>query len=127
MPKQIFDADTADGVQSTFRRLLHSIPNARRILGDIGNTKIYEIIAEEKLEAVKLGGRTFITGESLDRLVASLPRANIRVGQNRNNAAPEVRRRRRPGDVVAGQSRRRVAVAEPPTGAKSAPELNASQ
>jgi hypothetical protein len=98
MPNRVLvlDADIAGD-----RPLLYSIPNTRKALGDLGNTKAYELIAEGKLIAVKLGGRTFVTADSLDALVASLPRADIRTGQSRDNAAADTvnasrRRRRRP-------------------------------
>ncbi len=40
---------------------------------DVGNTKGYELIAEGKLVARKLGSRTMIETESLKAYVASLP------------------------------------------------------
>lgn len=45
---------------------------------DCGHTKLYQLIADGKLKAVKLGGSTMITQESIDRLLASLPVVEIR-------------------------------------------------
>ncbi len=40
----------------------------------IGRTKLYELIAENKIEAVKLGTRTLIVVDSVNRFIASLPK-----------------------------------------------------
>jgi excisionase family DNA binding protein len=37
-------------------------------------TKVYELIKQGRLDAVKLGSRTLVIDESIDRLMASLPR-----------------------------------------------------
>jgi excisionase family DNA binding protein len=39
-----------------------------------GMTKVYQLISEERLEAVKLGRRTLIKTASIDRLHKSLPK-----------------------------------------------------
>jgi hypothetical protein len=49
---------------------LVSIPDAREYLGGIGNSKFYQDILPE-VEAVRIGRRTFILLESLDRLIAT--------------------------------------------------------
>lgn len=54
-------------------RITHTIESAVEQLG-CGRTTIYALIAEKKLEALKLGRRTLITDASLRALVASLPR-----------------------------------------------------
>jgi hypothetical protein len=50
------------------------IPEARHILGDIGNTTIYELVKRAEIVKVNIGRRGFITSESLaaymDRLSA---------------------------------------------------------
>lgn len=55
------------------RRLL-PIPDAMRMLGDIGRTKAYELISGGEITKVNIGSRSFITAESLEmyleRLVA---------------------------------------------------------
>ncbi len=53
--------------------LLITVPAACR-LGGFGRTVAYELIRSGRLDARKLGRRTLITAESLDRLVASLPK-----------------------------------------------------
>lgn len=52
---------------------LLSIPDTCRALG-IGRTFTYRLIAEGKLTACKIGGRTVIEVESIRQLVATLPR-----------------------------------------------------
>ena len=54
-------------------RITHTIESAIEQLG-CGRTTIYALIAEKKLEALKLGRRTLITDASIRALVASLPR-----------------------------------------------------
>jgi hypothetical protein len=49
--------------------------------GGFGRTTAYELVAEGKLDARKIGGRTIILAESLRAYLASLPRADIRTGQ----------------------------------------------
>lgn len=55
-----------------------SIRDACSAVG-IGRSTLYGLINSGKLEARALGGRTVIPAESLERLVASLPAAPIRV------------------------------------------------
>jgi excisionase family DNA binding protein len=49
-----------------------TIPEAARILG-CGRSKLYELIAANRLEAVKLGARTLIRVASLKAYSDSLP------------------------------------------------------
>jgi excisionase family DNA binding protein len=51
-----------------------TVDGARKALG-IGTTKIYELIGDGKLDAVKLGRRTLIKTESIRALVAELEAA----------------------------------------------------
>jgi hypothetical protein len=60
--------------------LAYRIDDARRVLG-LGTTKLYELIGTGILDARKAGSRTLITGESLHRYVANLPKAQIRTGR----------------------------------------------
>ena len=48
---------------------------------DFGRTTAYELIAQGKLDARKIGGRTVILAKSLRAYIASLPPADIRTGQ----------------------------------------------
>jgi hypothetical protein len=52
------------------RPALASIPEACRYLGDPSRAKFYADILP-KLDVVKLGARTMVTVESLDRLIAA--------------------------------------------------------
>lgn len=65
------------------QRRLWSIEGTRNRLGGVGNTLIYSKIATGELIAVKLGSRTFVTGDSLDALIDLLPRADIHTGQRK--------------------------------------------
>jgi excisionase family DNA binding protein len=56
---------------------LYTTKSAQERIG-CAHTTLYDLIAKGKLAAVKLGAKTMITAESLDALIASLPRANIR-------------------------------------------------
>ncbi len=42
----------------------------------IGRTKLYELIAANKIEAVKFGARTLVVTETVERFLASLPKLN---------------------------------------------------
>ncbi len=54
--------------------LLLSTDEARRELGGIGKTTIFAMISTGSIEAVKVGRRTMIVGESCRAYVASLAR-----------------------------------------------------
>ncbi len=62
--------------------LAYRIEDARRAIG-VGTTRLYELIGAGVLDARKAGGRTLITGDSLRRYIADLPKADIRTGQGR--------------------------------------------
>jgi hypothetical protein len=71
-PKQYAELElSSGGVPSG--TLLTPLRRAFAVIG-VGNTKGYELIAEGKLVARKLGSRTMIETESLRAYVASLPR-----------------------------------------------------
>lgn len=52
-------------------RLLHPIPDAAEVLG-IGRSKLYELIAEGKIRTVKIGRRTLVAQDELERYVREL-------------------------------------------------------
>lgn len=52
-------------------RLLHPIPDAAQVLG-IGRSTLYELISEKKITAIKIGRRTLIAQDELERYVRSL-------------------------------------------------------
>ena len=60
--------------------LAYRLDDARRLLG-LGATKLYELIGTGVLDARKAGTRTLITGESLRRYIANLPKADISTGR----------------------------------------------
>jgi hypothetical protein len=62
---------------NTDDRLLVPFPEARQLLGGLGNTKTYELVNEGELVKVNIGRRGFITRKSIeayvDRLSAATP------------------------------------------------------
>jgi hypothetical protein len=67
-------------------RLLYTIEETKAETGQ-GRTKIYELIGDGILDARKIGKSTRITGESIERFVESLPKADIRTRQKVGDAA----------------------------------------
>jgi hypothetical protein len=59
-------------VTATVNKLLYRTSEARTALG-CGTTRLYELINNGTLEARRLGHRTYITAESLEAFVSSLP------------------------------------------------------
>jgi hypothetical protein len=55
---------------TTLQPALADIPGACRYLGDVGRSKFYADLLPH-LDVVRLGKRTFVTVESLDRLIAA--------------------------------------------------------
>ncbi len=66
----------------TTEPLAYTLQAAEGITG-LGRTKLYELISEGVLDARKAGSRTVLMGESLRNYVTSLPKATIRMGQNK--------------------------------------------
>jgi excisionase family DNA binding protein len=56
----------------------HTVGAACRRLGNIGRSTLYGLIADGRLEAVKLGRRTLITDASIASFIAGLPRLTKR-------------------------------------------------
>ena len=52
-------------------RLLYPLPEAQVLLS-FGRSKLYELIAAGEIEVVKVGRRTLVPRESLERFVARL-------------------------------------------------------
>ena len=65
------------------KKLLYTINEACEALGR-RRTKIYELLVDGRLEGVKLDAGTMITAASVNRLIASLPPAEI--GKNKTAA-----------------------------------------
>ena len=58
------------------RRLIEFKDGCR--YGKFGKTKAYELIAQERIRAYKMGGKTMIDLDSVDEYHASLPRVESR-------------------------------------------------
>ena len=80
------DAPRATARRETTARLAYTIPDAASASG-LGRTTLYELIGRGDLVAVKIGKRTLITAESLNRLIATAPRADIRPAYRRGSNA----------------------------------------
>lgn len=52
--------------------LLYDEGEARRMLGGIGRTKLYRMVANGELPTVKIGRRTFYAHDDLEKYVAGL-------------------------------------------------------
>ena len=57
-------------------RLLHPVPEARRLLGGISHTFFYELVRSGQLTLTKLGSRSFVTHSELERLVDRRSQSN---------------------------------------------------
>ena len=53
-------------------RLLHPILEAADVLGGMSRSSLYERIADGQIKAVKVGRRTFIAHDELERFVRDL-------------------------------------------------------
>ena len=60
-------------------RRYYTVSEFRQIAA-IGTTKVYQLLAEGRLAAVKLDGRTLLCAASADRFLQELPRASFRTG-----------------------------------------------
>ena len=65
-----------DNDNSKQRRLVEFKDGCR--YGKFGKTKAYELIAQERIRAYKMGGKTMIDLDSVDEYHASLPRVETR-------------------------------------------------
>ncbi len=109
---------------------LHSVKKTGSIIG-AGLTKVYELIGEGRLEALKIGRSTRVTDRSIDAYISSLPIADIRVRpRHRDHAIPGVAAEVLPATppdapparvAEHGESYRVVARTEPPRRRKSRP------
>jgi excisionase family DNA binding protein len=66
----------ADNDDNKRRRLVKFKDGCR--YGKFGKTKAYELIAQERIRAYKMGGKTLIDLDSIDEYHASLPRVESR-------------------------------------------------
>lgn len=58
------------------QKLLDSIDDAQTRLGQLGRTKLYELIKDGELTTVKIGRRSFITRRSIEAYVDRLAEAS---------------------------------------------------
>jgi len=81
------DPIVAEIVEALARTMVDNDNNKQRRLvefkdgcryGKFGKTKAYELIAQERIRAYKMGGKTMIDLDSVDEYHASLPRVESR-------------------------------------------------
>ena len=81
------DPVVADIIEAVARTMVDNDHNKQRRLvelkdgcryGKFGKTKAYELIAQERIRAYKMGGKTMIDLDSVDEYHASLPRVESR-------------------------------------------------
>jgi hypothetical protein len=65
-------------------KLLIPARAAREAIG-VKTTKFYQLLSDGKLDARKLGSRTFVTVESLRSFVDNLPRADINLAPRKTS------------------------------------------
>jgi excisionase family DNA binding protein len=53
----------------------------------VGRTKLYELIAEQKLKAVALGGKTLIPRTEIEQFLIALPPIQVRAKKGLRNVA----------------------------------------
>ena len=69
-------------------QLLHTIPEARARLGNIGHSKFYQIVGSGQLKLVKIGRRSFVTSDELERYVNALSDESEAALLRQEGAAP---------------------------------------
>lgn len=57
------------GAKESHPPLLHSVPEARRLLGGMGHTWFYAQVKAGRIRIVKLGARTLVPDSELNRFV----------------------------------------------------------
>lgn len=85
----------------TKTRLLVSITDARKVLGGIGHTTLYDLVNRGEIIKVNIGRRGFITSESLDDYVDRLQRDPAAAGRGVGNLDPVARDARDDHAVVS--------------------------
>ena len=62
-------------VETLHQRELYPVPEVRALLGGISHQKFYDLVNDGSLKTVKIGRRTFVTGDEIKRFAASLTKA----------------------------------------------------
>ena len=57
------------------QRELYSVKETRTRLGGISHQTFYNLVNDKSLQIVKIGRRTFVTGDEIKRFAASLTKA----------------------------------------------------
>jgi excisionase family DNA binding protein len=68
------------------KQLLVTTKEAWQSLG-IGRTRLFEILSEGRIQAVRLGRRTLIPVEELERFAAALPARNEKLAAHTNSSS----------------------------------------
>jgi len=73
---KVLARSVVDNGENKLRRLVEFKDGCR--YGKFGRTKAYELIAQQRIRAYKMGGKTLIDLDSIDEYHASLPRVESR-------------------------------------------------
>lgn len=64
----IIDPQNPQGHAPPIKRALYPIPEAREQLGGISNTAFYELVKQGRIQLTKLGRRSFVAAEEIQRV-----------------------------------------------------------
>lgn len=65
-----------ESVRATSSQKLYSVTDAAQQLGGIGRTTIYELAKRGEIDFTKIGSRSFVSDESLNRYLETLQKGS---------------------------------------------------
>ena len=71
-----------------FDRLLYTIPEGRALLGGMSNSQFYKLVAQDRIQTVKVGRRSYLTAEEITRFVESLSSDGERPAPDSRDRSP---------------------------------------
>ena len=80
--------ETLQKLQKPLQKLLYTTTEAKAVIG-CGTTRLYELLANGRLRARRLGHSTMIEADSLHELVDSLPRVTTPTMRRRASSDTE--------------------------------------
>ena len=83
--------------------LLHSIPEACALLGNIGRTLFYDLVAAGRIKLVHQGRRSFVAGGELRRYADSLSDEGAATPENVKPTAATTHGAEHPAEAEAAQ------------------------
>ena len=64
--------DSQSTQEGVLARVLYPVPEARHLLGGLGNSAFYEIVKKGELRLTKIGRRSFVAADEIRRFVDNL-------------------------------------------------------